>query len=103
MVDLTFGQFIKMKREQLGYSITEVSEKSGIAQNSLSKYERDQCRPFATSLYKLAKVYEVSANDLEEYQMSHQPKEIVPPIKAAKSAIARALKMINENMTGVSV
>src|ERR1700735_3413913 len=100
--EMTFGRFIKSRREQLGYKIADVSEKSGVSWASLHQYEQDKCRPFATNLFKLASAYELTANDLEPYEIKHTKTDKTKPVAKVQNAIKSSLKEIENKMTGES-
>lgn len=99
---LTFGQFLKARREQLGYKIEEISKKSGLAWASISYYEQDKSRPHSTNLYKVAAVYGLTANDLEPYELKHKKAEKIKPVAKVQYAIGYGRKQIDAMMTGDS-
>jgi transcriptional regulator with XRE-family HTH domain len=99
---MTFGQFLTQRREQLGYKIEEISKKSGMAWASISAYEHDKSRPHSTNLYKLAKAYELTANDLEPYELKHAKAVKAKPVDKVSSAIKYGLKQVEDKMTGGS-
>lgn len=99
---MTFGQFIKARRLELGYKFAEIAKKSGISEPSLRQYEQDLCRPFATNLYKLAAAYELTANDLEPYELKHKSNDKAKPVAKIQIAIRHGIKDIEHIMNGSS-
>jgi transcriptional regulator with XRE-family HTH domain len=99
---MTFGQFIKARRKALGYNATQASKKAEISAPSLRQYEKDECVPFATNLYKIAKAYDLTANDLEPYEMKHTKNLKAKPVARVQAVIRYALRDMNEKMTGTS-
>lgn len=68
------GNIIRNRREQLELTMVQVSEKSGIAQSSLSLIENGQRNPSQKTLAKIAEVLEI---DLEELNENSDSNEIV--------------------------
>ena len=99
---MTFGQFVKARRIELGYKVGEVAEKSGLSEPSIRQYENDSCRPFATNLYKLAAVYELTANDLQPYTIKYSKTPKLKPVDRIQSAIRCGLKDVLLHMSGSS-
>ena len=54
--EATFGQRLKARRLSHGISLMALGERTGIAWNQLSKYERDLVEPKCRSLTKLIRV-----------------------------------------------
>lgn len=54
--EATFGQRLKARRLAKGISLTVLSERTGVAWNLLSKYERDVVEPKCRTLIKLIRV-----------------------------------------------
>jgi transcriptional regulator with XRE-family HTH domain len=50
-----FGKRLRTRREQRGYTQTELSERSGLAQMSISTWERGKTTPNVVNLMKLAR------------------------------------------------
>lgn len=77
---LKFGDKLKAYREELGLSLQQVKEKTGITTSRLSKMEREKISCPPEDLKKLARVYGVQTillfmeanyldeNDISEYQ-----------------------------------
>ena len=57
---------LKMLREQYGYTLKQVAEKLGIAYQSYHAYERGLTVPTLQNFIKLAKLYDVSLEELLE-------------------------------------
>jgi transcriptional regulator with XRE-family HTH domain len=62
--ETTVGQRIAQVRKMRGLSQVELAEKLGIAQPNLSAYERDIYQPGVEFIVRVAKVLEVSADEL---------------------------------------
>ncbi len=61
----TLGQYLKKKREELGLSLNDVYQKTGITDSRLSRLEKDNySEPAASMLKALANEYKVSAVEL---------------------------------------
>lgn len=61
---MKFGKFFKTARKQSGLTQKYVAEKLGIHQSNISDWENDISRPEYENLIELAKIYEVSIEDL---------------------------------------
>ena len=61
---MKFGKFFKAARKQSGLTQKDVAEKLGIHQSNISDWENDISRPEYENLIELAKIYEVSVEDL---------------------------------------
>ena len=97
---MSFGQFIKAKREELGYTVAEAAKKSGLFNGSIRNYESDNCRPFANSLYKLASAYGLTANDLQPYELKHKKYVGLKPVAKVQYSIRKAVKDTVIHMAG---
>jgi len=68
MDDQTIGQRIKQRREELQISLTQLSEKSGVAKGYLWELENEKSdkdvRPSAGTVFKIAEALGTSAADL---------------------------------------
>lgn len=67
---LTFGQFLRMKREALGMSMVAAADKAGVYYNSLHKYESDRAMPRREALEKLKKVLCITDAELENFNLN---------------------------------
>lgn len=99
---MTFGQFIKARRNIMGYSLSEAAHKIKSPASSVRKWELDQARPFASNLYKIAAAYELTANDLEPYALSHKKVPTTKPVEKVLLAIRNSIKVVDKNMDGGS-
>lgn len=61
---MTFGENIKLLREECGYSLKQVEIKTGINNGNLSRYERDLNLPSIEQCIKLSELYQVSLDEL---------------------------------------
>jgi transcriptional regulator with XRE-family HTH domain len=58
------GQIIKSLRSKKGLSLRELSNRSGLSSNAISKIERGENSPTVSSLHKIAFALEVQITDL---------------------------------------
>lgn len=77
MTTTTFGKRLKIARERAGWTQKEASERLGITDKSLSRYENDTTFPDYETLSKLAMVYNVSNDWLLGYteEIGQAPKQ----------------------------
>ena len=61
---MKFGENFKKIRIQCGLTQQQVANKLGIRQSNVSDWEMDKSRPEYENLIKLAKLYDVSLEDL---------------------------------------
>lgn len=99
---MTFGNFIRERREELGYTASEMSHKGGIALSSIGKWESDEARPFLSSLKKIAAVYELDVEQLIQFDIRHKKSNKYPPIRGVQAEIGSAKSVILRVMTGNS-
>jgi transcriptional regulator with XRE-family HTH domain len=99
---MTFGQFIKEKREQLGYTLTEAADAVKVNQASIASWEKDQSRPFVSSIHKLANAYGLNIEELIKFDYKHKPHKNYPPALRVQKEILYAINVINKMMTGTS-
>lgn len=99
---MTFGQFMSLRREELGYTLTEAAEKIKVGSGSVQSWEKDENIPFASSLYKIAAAYELTPNDLQKYELKRKHQAKAPPIQNIKNAIKSAVKVIEAQMNSAS-
>ena len=71
---MSLGSRLRQARDKKGWSQTLAAEKLGIANSTLSGYERDYREPDAETIKQLASLYEVPIN----YLMDVEQKEEVP-------------------------
>lgn len=60
---ITFGQLLKIKREQLGYTVQEIVNKSRISQ--ISAYETSKVYPTKKSLNRLISFYGITHDEMK--------------------------------------
>jgi transcriptional regulator with XRE-family HTH domain len=58
------GQNIKLLRSRKGFSLRDLSDRSGLSFNAISKIERGENSPTVASLHKIASALEVHITDL---------------------------------------
>lgn len=77
MVDnMTLGRRIKLRREQLNLSQTELANLAGIHQPQISRYEKDESLPAADIVLALAKTLGVST----DWLLGHTPEAYIEGI-----------------------
>lgn len=57
---MTIGERIRHYRTERGWSVKELSEKSGVSRDMLSRWERDKRMPASKSLVKIGRALDVS-------------------------------------------
>ena len=61
----TLGKVLKSSRSNIGLTLRQIEEVSGISNAYLSQLENDKIKqPSANILYKISKIYKVELNDL---------------------------------------
>lgn len=63
---MTFGSFIRNRRRQLGLTIQDVQDRTGISYQTLYRYERDKTFPITGNLAVLCRAYDLSYEDVKE-------------------------------------
>ena len=63
---MTLGTFIRTSRIKLGYTLDELSLKTGISITSLSAIENDKKKPRFSNMKKLADVLRIDASSVFE-------------------------------------
>ena len=63
---MTLGTFIRNCRIRLGYTLDEVSLKTGISITSLSAIENDKKKPRFSNMKKLADVLKINSTEIFE-------------------------------------
>lgn len=63
-MDMSLGEKLLSLRKEKGLSQEELAEKLEISRQSVSKWERGEAYPDTNNLIKLAKIYDVSLDDL---------------------------------------
>jgi len=61
---MTFGEYIKQKREALGWTQPEAASRAGIEQSYLSKLETGKSMPSEDIFSKLAALYEIDTDEM---------------------------------------
>lgn len=61
-MDLNIGERVNLLRKEKGYSISKLSELSGVSTGLISQIERDLVVPSVVSLWRLAKALDSSIN-----------------------------------------
>ena len=63
---MTLGTIIRTSRIKLGYTLDEVSLKTGISITSLSAIENDKKKPRFSNMKKLADVLKINSTEIFE-------------------------------------
>ena len=64
MDQIKIGRFITLKRKEKNITQSELSEKLGISNRAISKWENGICLPDASNMLELCKILGVTINDL---------------------------------------
>lgn len=59
---------LTMLRKKRGYSQEQLAEKLGVSRQAVSKWERAEASPDTDNLIALAKIYEISLDELLGYR-----------------------------------
>lgn len=62
------GVFLKEKRKDIGYTLREISEKTGLSSGYISRIENGSSTPSLESLYKLANVLKFDIEELCSFE-----------------------------------
>lgn len=60
----TFGEKLRQEREKRGWSLSDLSKRSGVAMQSISRYESGRAFPNLMSALGLADALEMSLDEL---------------------------------------
>lgn len=102
LLEMTFGQFIKARRLQLGYRQADVARKGGFNQGSLHAWENSLNLPAAGNLIKLSKALELSTEDLRRFNLTPVCCAKAKPIHATLLKIRAAKVEAEHVMSGLS-
>lgn len=64
MDQIKIGKFISLKRKENGITQSELSEKLGISDRAISKWENGICLPDVDNMLELCKILNITINDL---------------------------------------
>lgn len=64
---LTLGEFIKVKRELLGYGKIEFSKMLGVGDDTLRSWERNRFRPAGKNKDLLIKFLQLSNDEIDKF------------------------------------
>ena len=103
---LTLGQFLQTKRLSFGWNLSEAGKRTGILAQSIGKYEDGKTIPRPKALEGLAKGYNLSLAELQEYVpldgVIHTIKERKTPIANLIKSVTQLSEKIEECMDGES-
>ncbi len=72
-VAVRLGERVKQIRQELGWTLQQASDSTGLARSTLSKIENDQMSPTYDALLKLAAGFEMDMPQLFMARAKHQP------------------------------
>lgn len=103
---VTFGERLKMFREQRGLTQEQLAEKIGVAKSTVTGYEKGNRTPDVAKIKKLAAALEVSGDELLDtgYGTAERPTPVSEsgPISPERQALLDAVKdMDNETAKAV--
>lgn len=92
-------------RKQMGLSQEELAEKIGISRQSVSKWERAEASPDTDNLIELAKIYNVTLDELlngkaEEPKEIEEVKETATPKDNTKDSVQIQIGKLHVNING---
>lgn len=61
---MTIGQNLRMLRKEQKLSQTQLAEKLGLSQDTVSLWELDKALPDVLSVIKLAKIFDVTTDEI---------------------------------------
>ena len=64
MDQIKIGKFISQKRKEKNITQSELSEKLGISDRAISKWENGICLPDIDNMFELCKIFNITINDL---------------------------------------
>lgn len=96
----TFGERLRMRREELSLGLREAAELATINPSHLMRLERDEKRPTAGVADRLAKVLRLNAEDLKA-QASELPR-FAPYLRAKYDLDDQAIAELEEHFKAVS-
>ena len=91
------GQYIQMKRKDLGLTQAELAEKLGMSNKSVSKWERGVCLPDVSIYMELCEILGISLNefiageDIEEDEIAQKSEENL--VEVTKDGIRKRAKL----------
>lgn len=91
----TFGERMRMVREEKSMSLQEVGKKIGISKQALSRYEKDERSPRQPTVESLARFFEVSPTWLMGYDVK---RNYAQSTREKMIDIADKLDLLDEKM-----
>lgn len=64
MVEMCFHEKLRMLREKQGFTQQQVANALGIDRSTYTYYEMGRCQPHLSTFKKLARLYQVSTDEL---------------------------------------
>lgn len=95
----TLSERLYELRKSAGLSQDELAEKCGVSRQTVSKWERGECVPDATSLVKLADIYDVTVDEIVRLASADEKEKKSSSVKktakiSAISALAFPISML---------
>lgn len=75
---MSIGSRMKMRREELGMTQTQLAEKIGVTKGAIGNYETDANSPKASMMYKIFEVLQCDANYLYQDDMFDAASVMLP-------------------------
>ena len=78
-MDMTIGKRIAHLRKEKGLTQEELAQHMGISPQAVSKWENDQTCPDISALHKLARLFDVTVDELLSGKQELAPVRVLPP------------------------
>ena len=78
-MDMTIGKRIALLRKEKGLTQEELASHMGVSPQAVSKWENDQTCPDISALPKLARLFDVTVDELLEGKQELAPVRLLPP------------------------
>ena len=90
---MSIGSRMKMRREELGMTQTQLAEKIGVTKGAIGNYETDANSPKASMMYKIFEALQCDANYLYQDDMFDAASVMLPE---DEREILRLYKQLNQ-------
>ena len=90
---MSIGSRMKMRREELGMTQTQLAEKIGVTKGAIGNYETDANSPKASMMYKIFEALQCDANYLYQDDMFDAASVMLPE---NEREILRLYKQLNQ-------
>jgi transcriptional regulator with XRE-family HTH domain len=104
MVDSTIGERIRLRRGELGLSLSALAAKAGVAKSYLSNLENSKhdTRPSGQTLYQIAEALGTTMSDLLGTRLLVAPTQSFPPSLLAFAESAKLTDRDVEMLAGIN-